>query len=727
MKGIEEMTTQHEQAQASVLERKIARLNAEQLLAVTSPPNKSTFILAGAGSGKTSVLTTRIGWLLKNGYANDDAIMAVTFTNKAAKEMRERLFEMFDFNPKRLIVGTFHSICLNILRENHEEADLKKNFTIMAGNDQLAFVKRLIKDHAPYSEIDAKELIAFINKYKEQGIRAKNVNMEAIGNSMLGKQKVELYALYENKCRTENQVDFAELLLRTVELFQENPKIARKYQKRFTHILIDEFQDTNHLQYVWLRLIAGCDPIRGLKGNAVFAVGDDDQSIYGWRGAEIQNIHHFINEFDTGAPIKLVMNYRSMGNILKAANSVIANNENRFGKDLVTGREDGDKIRCFRFSDEKGEAAHVAQECAEVKKNHGNLNEIAVLYRRNANSRAIEKALINANVPYLIYGGLRFYERKEVKDILAYLRLAANPNDNAAFDRIVNFPLRGIGTKTLEDLKAVAEANNVSNMAAIRSNHSFPSKAKFKKFSELMADLEGIVRTHSLPDAISEIITRTGIEEHYKSQREISEQERVENLRELVNAAAEYRYDSLIYDNKREAAEVAATNQEDMAANAVSNQHLLLIERFLAETVLDAGANKADTDKQARVQLMTVHAAKGLEFDDVFLVGLSDGNFPSSYALEDDEIMQEERRLMYVAITRARYRLNMCYPCLVLFNGTSQYAKQSSFFKELPPNVLVWFNKEEKKDNNGATSESKSNAVKGFSSSNHNLSSIRFK
>lgn len=702
------MTTQQS---ASVLEKKIARLNDEQLLAVTSPPDKSIFILAGAGSGKTSVLTTRIGWLLKNGYAADDAIMAVTFTNKAAKEMEERLFEMFDYNRNRLIVGTFHSICLRILRENPEFSEVKKNSTIMGGNDQLAFVKRLIKEKAPHSQIDAKELVSFINKYKEQGIRAANVDMATIGNSVSGKQKVELYALYEQKCRVENQLDFAELLLRTVELFQNHANIARKYQKRFTHILIDEFQDTNHLQYVWLRLIAGCDPIRGRTGNSVFAVGDDDQSIYGWRGAEVQNIYHFINEFGAGSPIKLVMNYRSMGNILKAANSVIANNENRFGKDLVTSREDGDKIRCFRFSDEKGEAAHVAQECAEIKKHNGNLNEIAVLYRRNANSRAIEKALVTAGVPYRVYGGLRFYERKEVKDILAYLRLAANFNDTAAFERIINFPARGIGAKTLENLKAVAEANHISPMAAIQGAHAFPSKDKFKKFAELMTSLATIVRTESLPDAISEIIKRTGIEEYYKSQRELAEQERVENLHELVNAAAEYRIDSLLYDNKRD-------------ADNVENKHLALIERFLAETVLNAGSDKATEDKQPCVQLMTVHAAKGLEFDNVFIIGLSDGNFPSYYALEDAEIMQEERRLMYVAITRARFNLCLCYPSVILNNGSSQYAKQSSFFKEMPQDVLLWFNKDDKDKGNDAQK-----GKKAFSGSNGNfqLSSVRFK
>ncbi|MDO4434149.1 MAG: 3'-5' exonuclease [Alysiella sp.] len=642
-------------------------LNPEQLAAVTYPP-QSALVLAGAGSGKTRVLTTRIAWLLQNGMADVHSIMAVTFTNKAAKEMYTRLSAMLPVNLRAMWLGTFHGLCHRFLRLHYREAGLPQTFQILDSSDQLALIKRLLKqlDIAEES-LASRVLQGFINAQKESGLRAAALQAQDTHQQRL----VQCYAEYENMCRREGVVDFAELMLRCYEILNENETLRRHYQNRFNHILVDEFQDTNKLQYAWLKLLAG-------KNAAVFAVGDDDQSIYRFRGAHVGNMNDLMHEFGIEAPIKLEQNYRSVGNILAAANAVIENNDERLGKNLRTDAELGDKIRFLSAFNDLDEARYIVEESRHLQREGWSLAQIAVLYRSNAQSRVIEQSLFQAGIPYKIYGGLRFYERQEIKHALAYLRLAVNPNDDNALLRVINFPPRGIGARTVENIQEAAAAQGISLFQAACGMGA--KNAKIAAFLQLIDGFRQQSEILSLPDMMQSVIDESGLYAHYQNQKQIAEQERTENLDELVTAAHFFKPEESLFETLPEFANM-------LSENDVSGSPIFAVLAFLSNAALESGENQA-TEGQDAVQLMTVHAAKGLEFDAVFLSGLEEGRFPSELSLNERGGVQEERRLMYVAITRARKRLYLTMAQQRLLHGQTQLGIPSRFIDEIPPQLL---------------------------------------
>lgn len=635
------------------------QLNPEQLAAVTYPP-QSTLVLAGAGSGKTRVLTTRIAWLLQNGMANVSSILAVTFTNKAAKEMKTRLGAMLPLNVNAMWLGTFHGLCHRFLRLHYRDAQLPQTFQILDSADQLALIKRLLKQlNIAEESVQARTLQGFINAQKENGLRANALQ----ANDAHQQKLIELYAQYEQVCQREGVVDFAELMLRSYELLSRHEPLRRHYQERFKHILVDEFQDTNSLQYQWLKLIAG-------EQAAIFAVGDDDQSIYRFRGANVGNMAALMREFGIEQPIKLEQNYRSVGNILAAANAVIEHNEQRLGKNLRTEAAMGDNIRFFSAFNDLDEAQFISEESRQLKREGWEEDQIAVLYRSNAQSRVIEQALFQAGIPYKIYGGLRFYERQEIKHALAYLRLAVNPDDDNALLRIINFPPRGIGTRSVENIQAAAAEQGVSLFQAACG---MGAKAnKIAAFVQLIESIRQQIGVLSLPDIMQNVINDSGLYAHYRQQKQIAEQERTENLDELVTAAHFFKPEDSPFETLPE-------NMADSPAFAVL--------AFLSNAALESGENQAQAGQKA-VQLMTVHAAKGLEFDAVFITGLEEGRFPSEYSLNEQDGLQEERRLMYVAITRARKRLYLTMAQQRLLHGQTQFGLPSRFIEEIPPQLL---------------------------------------
>ncbi|MCX7896897.1 MAG: UvrD-helicase domain-containing protein [Rhodocyclaceae bacterium] len=628
----------------------LAGLNDEQLAAVTLPAQHA-LIIAGAGSGKTRVLTTRIAWLIASGQAAATQIMAVTFTNKAAREMLARLGVMTSLNVKNLWVGTFHGLAHRLLRAHWRDAGLPQGFQIMDAADQLAAIKRLLKAlGADDEKFPPKELAWFINAQKEAGLRPEGVE----AHDDYTRRRVELYAAYEAQCMREGVVDFAELMLRSYELLARNEPLRLHYQRRFRHILVDEFQDTNRLQYQWLKRFVG-------EENALFCVGDDDQSIYAFRGAEVANMHDFVREFEVANLIRLERNYRSHGNILAAANAVIANNPARLGKNLWTEAPMGEPIRVYAAHDDAEEARFVVEEIQALTRQGMPAAEIAVLYRSNAQSRALEHALFSADLPYRVYGGLRFFERAEIKHALAYLRLVANPHDDTAFLRVVNFPARGIGARTIEQLSDVARAAGTSLYAAIEK---LPNAAKFAGFCDLIQRLRAIAHL-PLPELVEQTLEASGLRAHYRAERE--GQERLANLDELVNAAAGF---------------VA-----EQSLNRASNDSPTVLLDFLAHASLEAGEHQADEGRDA-VQLMTVHAAKGLEFDVVFVCGLEEGLFPHEQSLLERGGLEEERRLMYVAVTRAKRLLYLSHAQTRQLHGQTRYAVASRFLEEIPIDLL---------------------------------------
>ena len=633
-------------------------LNPEQLAAVTWPP-QSALVLAGAGSGKTRVLTTRIAWLLQSSQASVHSIMAVTFTNKAAKEMQTRLGAMIPVNIRAMWLGTFHGLCHRFLRLHHRDAGLPASFQILDSGDQLSLIKRLLKTLNIAEEIIApRTLQGFINAQKESGLRAGAIEAPDPHTRRL----IECYAEYDKVCQREGVVDFAELMLRSYELLQSNEMLRRHYQNRFNHILVDEFQDTNKLQYAWLKLMAG--------GNAaVFAVGDDDQSIYRFRGAHVGNMAALMNEFHISEPVKLEQNYRSVGNILAAANAVIENNDERLGKNLRTDAEAGDKIRFFSAPSDFDEAQFVIEETKSLQREGKSLNETAVLYRSNAQSRVIEQALFRSGLPYKIYGGLRFYERQEIKHALAYLRLAVNPDDDNALLRVINMPPRGIGARTIENLQTASAETGVSLWQAACAAGA--KTAKVAAFVRLIENLRTQVGQMPLAEIMSGIVRDSGLVEYYQTQKG-DHQDRLDNLDELVNAAIAFKPEE--------------SNFEILPENAAADPAFPILA-FLSNAALESGENQAGEGEEA-VQLMTVHAAKGLEFDTVFLTGMEEGRFPSELSLAERGGLQEERRLMYVAITRARKRLYISMAQQRMLHGQTQFGVPSRFVEEIPPEVL---------------------------------------
>ncbi len=637
----------------------LANLNVPQLQAVTLPPLHA-LILAGAGSGKTRVLTTRIAWLMSTGQVGPHGVLAVTFTNKAAREMTARLSALVPINTRGMWIGTFHGLCNRLLRAHFREAGLPQTFQILDSADQLAMVKRLLKNlNIDDEKYPPRELCHFINAHKEQGVRA--AQAEAWDNYT--QKRVEFYAEYESQCNREGVVDFAELLLRCYELLQRNEPLRRHYQQRFRHILVDEFQDTNKLQYAWLQLLAG-------GGAWVFAVGDDDQSIYAFRGAEVGNMRDFEREYAGANVIRLEQNYRSHGNILAAANALIKHNRERLGKNLWTDAGAGEPIRAYEGYSDLDEARFVIDEIRELVRDGVAPTQCAILYRSNAQSRVLEHELFAKGVPYKVYGGLRFFERQEIKHALAYLRLLGNPDDDTAFLRVVNFPTRGIGARSLENLQATAHQCNSSlyNAAASLTGKAGQTVGAFIRLIESLRSETANLR---LPEMVEHVVEKSGLAQHYRTEKE--GQERLENLDELINAAASFvDDDGMVMSDAGEGGALAS---------------------FLAHASLEAGEHQAGEGQEA-VQLMSVHAAKGLEFDVVFITGLEQGLFPHENAVvQGRDGLEEERRLMYVAVTRARKRLYVSCAQTRMLHGQTRYCIPSSFLDEIPEPLLLKLNR----------------------------------
>lgn len=639
-------------------------LNEPQRTAVTLPPT-SALVLAGAGSGKTRVLTTRIAWLLMTAQVSPQGVLAVTFTNKAAKEMLTRLASMVPVTVRTMWIGTFHGLCNRFLRTHWREANLPQSFTIMDTQDQLSMIKRIIKAaNIDDEKYPPKQMTWFISSAKEEGMRANAV--EAYDDYT--RKQVEIYQLYEATCQREGVVDFAELLLRSYEVLANNEALREHYNARFRHILVDEFQDTNTLQYKWLRLLAG-------KQAAVFAVGDDDQSIYSFRGAKVANMQRFEHDFAPAKLIKLEQNYRSFGNILDAANALIRNNQGRLGKELWTDRGHGEPIRVFQgYSD--GEEASYVIDAVKTAINEGvSLDEVAILYRSNAQSRLFEHGLFNARIPYRVYGGLRFFERAEIKHAMAYLRLINNPEDDNAFLRVVNFPPRGIGAKSIENLQNVSKSNGVTLwQAACSGGAGGRAQAAMAQFIGLVESMRIATKALVLPETVRHLIEASGLIAHYRVEKD--GQDRVENLEELVSAA-----DTFL----RETGGVLHTEE----LNGELTENVDPITAFLSHASLEAGDTQA-LEGRAALQMMSVHSAKGLEFDYVFITGLEEGLFPHDNSLNDDGGLEEERRLMYVAVTRAKKRLHLSLAQMRMLHGQTRYNVPSRFIDELPAELMQW-------------------------------------
>ncbi len=680
----------------------LSGLNPEQLAAVTLPPQPA-LILAGAGSGKTRVLTTRIAWLVQTRQVSPAGVLAVTFTNKAAKEMIARLSTMLPINLRGMWLGTFHGLCNRFLRTHYRDAALPQTFQILDSADQIAAVKRLQKAHQINDEqYPARQTAWFINGCKEKGLRAKDVD----GGGDFDGRLVEIYRLYDEQCQREGVVDFAELLLRCYELLVRNQPLREHYQSRFRHILVDEFQDTNVLQYKWLKLLAGLgtpDPA------AIFAVGDDDQSIYAFRGANVGNMAELEREFRVQNVVKLEQNYRSHGHILDSANALIKNNGSRLSKNLWTDAGLGEPVRVYEAMSDVQEAQWLVDEVRSLVREGLNRSDIAVLYRSNAQSRVIEHALFSAAIPYRVYGGLRFFERQEIKHALAYLRLVANPDDDTSFVRVVNVPARGIGARTIEVLQdAARKADSSLSAAALQldSKSGGAVAAKIGIFMALIKRLRFETQAMPLSEMIEHVNHASGLLAFYESEKE--GQERIENLNELVNAAASFSGEEGFALNARAnqipttipppRAELqtegaidldAGSDLDVIDAGVPDPAYASPLDAFLAHASLEAGDNQASAGQDA-LQLMTVHSAKGLEFDAVFIGGLEEGLFPHDNSTTELAGLEEERRLMYVAITRARKRLYLSFSQTRMLHGQTRYNPKSRFFEELPPEALKW-------------------------------------
>ncbi len=635
-------------------------LNSEQR-AVVGTPAANMLILAGAGSGKTRVLVHRIAWYIETGSASPYSIMAVTFTNKTAAEMRARIEHLSGLSMRGMWVGTFHSLAHRILRTHWQEANLSQDFQIMDSEEQFRTIRRLIRqmplDEARYPPREAQW---FINARKDEGLRPEHIDDHG---DMTTAQMVQIYATYQATCERSGLVDFAELLLRTVELFRTQGALREHYQHRFSHVLVDEFQDTNTLQYSWLRLLVG-------PAGTLFAVGDDDQSIYSWRGARVENMQAFERDFNNVKLLKLEQNYRSTATILKAANELIANNSARLGKDLWTKGETGYPVDVYLAYNETDEARYVIDQIKQAPEQGKPFNDYAILYRVSAQSRVIEEALMQARIPYRVYGGMRFYERAEIKTALAYVRLTRFQDDDTSLERIINTPTRGIGNRTVAELRTVAKRDNCSLWQAIQqvlthkllNARALNALAQFTKLMQKLS-LAETASTATLGEYIDTVIKASGLIEHFQKEPGEKGLARIENLEELVTAADEFKV-----DYEAELAEMDA------------------LSAFMAHAALESGEMQAG-DSTDCVHMMTLHSAKGLEFPDVYLVGMEEGLFPHQRSSEDLMHLEEERRLCYVGITRAKKTLTLTHTQHRRLHGTDYYPQPSRFINEIPPEL----------------------------------------
>ncbi len=653
-------------------------LNEAQRAAVTAPAG-STLVLAGAGSGKTRVLVHRIAWLIQVENLSPWSILAVTFTNKAAREMRQRIEALLGRPMGAMWVGTFHGLAHRLLRGHWQDVGLPQGFQILDSDDQQRLVKRVIRElNLDEAKWPPRQAQWFINQHKDEGRRPQHLDD---GDNFHQQQMIKIYAAYEETRQRAGAVDFAELLLRAHELWRDRPDILANYQARFGHILVDEFQDTNTVQYAWLRLLAG-------GRNNLFVVGDDDQSIYGWRGAKVQNILDFQQDYAAARLVRLEQNYRSTGHILKAANAVIAHNPSRLGKDLWTDSGEGDPIRVYAAFNEVDEARFVVNRIEDFVTTGNRRSEVAILYRTTAQSRLFEEALVQAGMPYRVYGGLRFFERAEVKDALAYLRLTSNRHDDPSFERAVNQPPRGIGARTLTAIRDHARDFRCSLWQAsedlLRGNSMTARAAKalggFLQLIEEMVDPRGDV---ALSERVERVIASSCLTEHFEKSRDGRGQDRIENLQELANAAREFgslRAESLFAPAPDDDAGV--TLAENTTAAEIPE-----LDAFLAHAALEAGEGQAEAWEDC-VQLMTLHSAKGLEFPLVFIAGLEERLFPHSMSSEDPERLEEERRLCYVGMTRAMRQLYLSHAESRRLHGQENYPVPSRFLREIPVDLI---------------------------------------
>ncbi len=641
----------------SVIIENIESLNAAQQEAVLLN-NENALILAGAGSGKTRVLTHRIAYLCQEKNVSPLNILAVTFTNKAAREMRGRVEELLGFSTVGMWIGTFHGIAHRLLRQHAQEMGFNRNFKVLDQDDQLQVIRKVIQSlNLDEKYYPPKYSQAFINGKKDEGIRAIDLPKAHFDGEV-----IKIYQAYEARLKADNALDFADLLLYAYELFKQNEVLRSYYQKRFHYVLVDEFQDTNTVQYKWLMCLKS-------DSNSFMAVGDDDQSIYGWRGAKIENIEHFLSDLNPVKIVRLEQNYRSTQIILDAANAIIANNSKRMGKVLWSKEEKGEKIAVYEAFNERDEADYIVQKIQDLSKNQRiNLSHIAILYRSNAQSRVIEEALLKLGISYRIYGGLRFFDRAEIKDALAYMRLIALRADNLAFERVVNLPVRGIGLKTLDNIRDYASLHGLSLWQAtvqMIDTNQLPSRSAqaLGRFISLIEDMAALKDTLSLGQLMRHVIDASGLSLMYEASKSEKSQQKCENLKELVNAASEF------------VPPIEAVDEED-----------LLLE-FLSFAVLESGEMQADDHSEA-VQLMTLHTAKGLEFPYIFIGGLEDGLFPSSRSLEHADKLAEERRLCYVGITRAMRHLTLSFSKVRHQYGNVNYQVKSRFLSEIPKAYL---------------------------------------
>ncbi|WP_029827173.1 DNA helicase II [Vibrio parahaemolyticus] len=632
-------------------------LNDKQREAVAAPL-ENLLVLAGAGSGKTRVLVHRIAWLMSVEQASPFSIMSVTFTNKAAAEMRGRIEELMMGSASGMWNGTFHGICHRILRAHYLDAKLPEDFQIIDSDDQQRLLKRLIKaQNLDEKQWPARQVAWWINGKKDEGLRPAHIDAY---HDPVTKTYLQLYTAYQEACDRAGLVDFAEILLRAHELLRDNKFVREHYQARFKHILVDEFQDTNNIQYAWLRMMTGPEC-------HVMIVGDDDQSIYGWRGAKVENIEKFTREFPSVTTIRLEQNYRSTKTILEASNTLIANNTERMGKELWTDGVVGEPISVYSAYNELDEARFAVNKIKEWQDKGGALNDAAMLYRNNAQSRVLEEALIQAGLPYRIYGGMRFFERQEIKDALSYMRLMANRNDDAAFERVVNTPTRGLGDKTLETIRRAARDRGCTMWeasVAMLDEQVLAGRAAgaLGRFIELITALEDDTLEMPLHEQTDHVIKYSGLFAMYEQEKGEKSKARIENLEELVTATRQF-------EKPEEAEEMS------------------LLTAFLTHAALEAGEGQADEFEDA-VQLMTLHSAKGLEFPLVFMVGVEEGMFPSQMSAEEAGRLEEERRLCYVGMTRAMQKLYITYAEMRRLYGQDKYHKPSRFIRELPETCL---------------------------------------
>jgi DNA helicase-2/ATP-dependent DNA helicase PcrA len=632
-------------------------LNEDQRQAVGSPLG-SALVLAGAGSGKTRVLVHRVAWLIQVEGASPNSILAVTFTNKAAAEMRSRIETLLGLPSGAMWLGTFHGLAHRLLRIHWREVGLPQSFQILDSEDQARVLRKVLKAlDLDETRWIPREILWFINAQKDEGHRPKHIKDDG---DPTRRQLIKIYQAYEDACQRAGVVDFAELLLRAYELWRDNPALLQHYRTRFRHVLVDEFQDTNAIQYKWLMLLANPD---GMP----FVVGDDDQSIYRWRGARVENLNQFRRDFPKAVLYKLEQNYRSTGTILKAANALIANNAGRLGKTLWTSGEDGDRVRLYAAFNERDEADFVVNRIREWVARGGARREVAVLYRSNAQSRVFEEAFLNARMPYRVYGGLRFFERAEIKDALAYMRLIASRADDTSFERVVNLPVRGIGAKTMDLVRDTARANTTSlwNGALACIQGALPQRAALalQSFMEMIDKLGREVQGLELHEQVDHVIQMSGLIEHYRKEKGERGEGRIENLLELVSAARGF------------------------SPETEAETELSPLESFLAHAVLESGEGQADPYDDC-VQMMTLHSAKGLEFPVVFLAGMEDGLFPHQRSVADLAGLEEERRLCYVGATRAMRHLYITYAEQRRLYGVDTYGQPSRFIGELPPELV---------------------------------------